>query len=80
MARRWRVPVVGGLALVLVATLGGMEALPGQASRPADQTASAEDGKGLFGRLGDAARGMVGDGPSRPRPEVISAGLSVQEK
>ncbi|MEU4681427.1 DNRLRE domain-containing protein [Micromonospora sp. NPDC023737] len=78
MRRNLRGPLIAALVVALAATVGGTAVLSDQ--RPEGSASAQDDGEGLFDRLGDAARGMVGDGPSRPRPEVISAGLSVQEK
>ncbi|MGN9892070.1 golvesin C-terminal-like domain-containing protein [Micromonospora sp. L31] len=70
--------------LALVATLGGMEALPGrqpdQRLADADLTAGAPEDEGLFSKLGNAARDMVDGGPRKARPEAVSAGLAVNEK
>ncbi|MEV4811809.1 DNRLRE domain-containing protein [Micromonospora avicenniae] len=77
MRRNLRGPLIAALVVALAATVGGTTVLSDQ--RPEGSASAQDDGKGLFDRLGDAARGMVGDGPNRPRPEVISAGLSVQE-
>ncbi|MET7749730.1 DNRLRE domain-containing protein [Micromonospora sp. NPDC005367] len=78
MRRNLRGPLIAALVVALAATVGGTAVLSDQ--RLEGSASAQDDGEGLFDRLGDAARGMVGDGPSRPRPEVISAGLSVQEK
>ncbi|OKI58008.1 hypothetical protein A6A27_07155 [Micromonospora sp. CB01531] len=68
--------------VAMVATLGGMEALPGGDSDRADQAAGSgkDDEGGVLSRLGDAARGLVGGGSGRARPEVVSAGLFQAEK
>ncbi|MEV4481857.1 DNRLRE domain-containing protein [Micromonospora coxensis] len=85
MKRRSRGPLIGGLVLALVATLSGMEALPGeqpdQRLKDADQAANAAEDDGFLQRMGNAAREMVGGGgPGRAKPEVVSAGLAVSEK
>ncbi|MEU8299831.1 DNRLRE domain-containing protein [Micromonospora sp. NPDC048909] len=77
MRRKLRGPLIAALVVALAATLGGTQVLSEQ--RPEGAASADDDGKGLLDRLGGAARGLVGDGPDRPRPEVISAGLSVQE-
>ncbi|MET8361700.1 DNRLRE domain-containing protein [Micromonospora sp. NPDC005171] len=56
-----------------------MEVLPDQDPQRADQAAGAED-EGLLSRLGRAAGGLVDGGPRKAKPEVISAGLAVNEK
>ncbi|MGK5441503.1 DNRLRE domain-containing protein [Micromonospora sp. URMC 105] len=67
--------------LALVATLGGMEALPddepGTATVP---TATATEEEGFLSKLGSAARGLVDPGPRKARPEVVGAGLAMSEK
>ncbi|WP_147437332.1 hypothetical protein [Micromonospora musae] len=78
MRRNLRGPLIAALVMALAATVGGTAVLSDQ--RPEGSASAHDDGTGLFDRLGDAARGLVGDGPGRPRPEVISAGLSVHEK
>ncbi|MGI5519790.1 DNRLRE domain-containing protein [Micromonospora sp. CA-259024] len=84
MKKRMRGPLIGGLALALVATLGGMEVLPDQhpnATDRADRTASAAEDEGFLSRVGKAAESLVGGGGSdRARPEAISAALAVHEK
>ncbi|WP_262285999.1 DNRLRE domain-containing protein [Micromonospora sp. MA102] len=75
MKRRSRGPLIGGLALALVATLGGSQVL---LDRSAAGTTEADGG--LLDRLGDAARGLVDGGQGRTKPEVVSAGLSLSEK
>ncbi|MBQ0901308.1 DNRLRE domain-containing protein [Micromonospora sp. U21] len=79
MKKKARGPLIGGLVLAMVATLGGMEVLPDQDPQRAGQAASAED-EGLLSRLGNAARGLVDGGPRKAKPEVVSAGLAVHEK
>ncbi|MET7818024.1 DNRLRE domain-containing protein [Micromonospora zamorensis] len=80
MKRRSRGPLIGGLALVMVATLGGMEVLPDRTPERTDQVAEAKDDQGLLSRLGGAARQLVNGGPGGAEPEVVSAGLSVNEQ
>ncbi|MFU8854667.1 hypothetical protein ACNAW0_27390, partial [Micromonospora sp. SL1-18] len=82
MKRRTRVPLIGGLVLAMVATLGGMEVLPDHSPDRvdrADGAAGTSDG-GLLARLGDAAQLLVSGGGGRAKAEVISAGLAVSEK
>ncbi|WP_124777863.1 DNRLRE domain-containing protein [Micromonospora inaquosa] len=84
MKTRLRGPLIGGLALVLVATLGGTEVLPDRysdATDRADRTASAVEDAGFLSRVGKAAGSLVGGGGSdRARPEAVSAALAVHEK
>ncbi|MFI7576539.1 DNRLRE domain-containing protein [Micromonospora sp. NPDC049497] len=79
MKQRLRGPLIAALVLALVATLGGMEALrrhePDRSS-----TASAGEDDGFLDRLGRAARGLVGGGRDRVRPEEIVAGLRLDQK
>ncbi|MER7473983.1 DNRLRE domain-containing protein [Micromonospora sp. NPDC000018] len=77
MKRKLRGPLIAGLVVALAATLGGTQVL---SEREPDSAATAAEDDGLLSRLGDAAKGLV-DGGSRPaKPEVIGAGLTVQEK
>ncbi|MFG1777592.1 DNRLRE domain-containing protein [Micromonospora sp. NPDC049048] len=77
MKRKLRGPLIAGLVVALAATVGGTQVL---SEREPDNAATAEQDDGLLSRLGDAAKALV-DGGSRPgRPEVVSAGLAVQEK
>ncbi|MEV4465897.1 DNRLRE domain-containing protein [Micromonospora echinofusca] len=77
MKRKLRGPLIAGLVVALAATVGGTQVL---SDRKPEKTATAAKDDGLLSRLGDAAKGLV-DGGSRPaRPEVIGAGLAVQEK
>lgn len=70
-----------GLALALVATLGGTEVLSDRQPDSADRAASAAEDDGFLSRVGKAADNLVGgSGSGRAKPEVISAGLAVQEK
>ncbi|GAA4572708.1 hypothetical protein GCM10023176_36200 [Micromonospora coerulea] len=81
MKRRSRGPLIGGLVLAMVATLGGMEVLPDRNPDSGDRTASAaKKDEGLLSRLGGAARQLVDGGPGKAKPEVVSAGLSLSEK
>lgn len=80
MKRRSRGPLIGGLAWAMMATLGGMEALPDRNPAGADRTASAQAEDGLLSRLGNAARDLVNGGPRRAKPEVVAAGLARNEK
>ncbi|WP_445319867.1 golvesin C-terminal-like domain-containing protein [Micromonospora sp. ZYX-F-536] len=80
MKRRSRGPLIGGLALAMVATLGGMEVLPDRTPQRTDQVAEAKDDEGLLSRLGGAARQLVNGGPRGAEPEVVSAGLSLSEQ
>lgn len=81
MKRRSRGPLIGGLALAMVATLGGMEVLPDRNPARTEHAASAKDDEGgLLSRLGDAARELVNGGRGKAKPEVISAGLARDEK
>ncbi|SCL69514.1 DNRLRE domain-containing protein [Micromonospora peucetia] len=77
MKRKLRGPLIAGLVVALAATVGATEALSER--KPENAATTAQD-DGLLPRLGDAAKGLV-DGGSRPaKPEVVSAGLAVQEK
>ncbi|MEV4764361.1 DNRLRE domain-containing protein [Micromonospora chokoriensis] len=81
MKKRLRGPLIGGLALALVATLGGTEVLSDRQPDSADRAASAVEDDGFLSRVGKAADNLVGgSGSGRAKPEVISAGLAVQEK
>ncbi|MBM0237950.1 hypothetical protein JNW88_13765 [Micromonospora sp. ATA32] len=81
MKRRSRGPLIGGLVLAMVATLGGMEVLPDRSPDSGDRTASAaNEDEGVLSRLGGAARELVDGGPRKAKPEVVSAGLSLSEK
>ncbi|SCL51147.1 hypothetical protein [Micromonospora eburnea] len=82
MKGRSRGLLIGGLVVAMVATLGGMEALPGRDSGRADQAAGGDkdESGGLLSRLGDAARGLADGGEGRARPEVVGAGLFQAEK
>ncbi|MEV1154938.1 DNRLRE domain-containing protein [Micromonospora chokoriensis] len=81
MKKRLRGPLIGGLALALVATLGGTEVLSDRQPDSADRAASAAEDDGFLSRVGKAADNLVGgSGSGRAKPEVISAGLAVQEK
>ncbi|MFJ8582046.1 DNRLRE domain-containing protein [Micromonospora sp. NPDC093277] len=81
MRRSSRGPLIGGLALAMVATLGGAAVLPDRNPAANGQAAeSAKDDRGLLNRLGDAARGLVDGGSHRAKPEVVSAGLFRNEK
>ncbi|MER7415782.1 DNRLRE domain-containing protein [Micromonospora peucetia] len=77
MKRKLRGPLIAGLVVALAATVGATETL---SERKPENAATAAQDDGLLSRLGDAAKGLV-DGGSRPaKPEVVSAGLAVQEK
>ncbi|MEU4770963.1 DNRLRE domain-containing protein [Micromonospora sp. NPDC023644] len=77
MKRKLRGPLIAGLVVALAATVGGTQVL---SDRKPEKAATAAKDDGLLSRLGDAAKGLV-DGGSRPaRPEVVGAGLTVQEK
>ncbi|MBG6106099.1 MULTISPECIES: DNRLRE domain-containing protein [Micromonospora] len=81
MKKKLRGPLIGGLALALVATLGGMEVLPDQQPDSADRAASAAEDDGFLSRIGKAADNLVGgSGSGRAKPEAVSAALAVQEK
>ncbi|MCW3840636.1 DNRLRE domain-containing protein, partial [Micromonospora yasonensis] len=82
MKRPSRRPLIGGLALAVVATLGGVAVLPDRDPAGAGQAAQSakKDDGGLLSRLGDAARGLVDGGGHRAKPEVVSAGLFREEK
>ena len=63
-----------------VAALAPPWARGGPSERKPENAATTAQDDGLLPRLGDAAKGLV-DGGSRPaKPEVVSAGLAVQEK
>ncbi|MGC4747629.1 hypothetical protein ACLQ28_18535 [Micromonospora sp. DT201] len=58
-----------------------MEVLPDQQPDSADRAASAAEDDGFLSRIGKAAENLVGgSGSNRAKPEVVSAGLAVQEK
>lgn len=82
MKGRSRGLLIGGLAVAVVATLGGTEAVPGRDPGRTDQAVGSakDDGGGFLSRFGDAAHGLVDGGPRRARPEVVSAGLFRDEK
>ncbi|MFD6716865.1 DNRLRE domain-containing protein [Micromonospora chalcea] len=83
MRRPSRGALIGGLALAMVATLGGAAVLPDRDPAATEQAAAPSgknDDSGLLDRLGDAARGLVAGGGNRARPEVVSAGLHRDEK
>ncbi|MEV6813907.1 DNRLRE domain-containing protein, partial [Micromonospora sp. NPDC051296] len=77
MKRGLKRSLIAVLAVALVATLGGTQLLSDP--RP-DSSASASGEPGLLERVGDAARNLVDGGPRPAKPEVISAGLTVDEK
>ncbi|SCG67212.1 RHS repeat-associated core domain-containing protein [Micromonospora siamensis] len=89
MEKRSRVPLIGGLVVALVATLGGMEALPGRYSGPQAAHAApkgaptpegtAEEDDGFLSKLGRAARGVVAGGKPEAKAEAPAAGLAVSE-
>jgi RHS repeat-associated protein len=64
--------------LALVVTIGGVEALPSGGRGPTSATEADGDGAGLLSRFSEAARGLV-TGPGRSKPEVISAGLALDQ-
>ncbi|MFR9779161.1 hypothetical protein ACL02O_24290, partial [Micromonospora sp. MS34] len=82
MKRRARGPLIGGLALAMVATLGGTASLTDQDPARTGQVAgdTKDAAGGLLSRLGDAARGLVNGGSGRAAPEIINAGLARDEK
>ncbi|WP_433649917.1 DNRLRE domain-containing protein [Micromonospora zamorensis] len=81
MKKKLRGPLIGGLTLALVATLGGTEVLSDHQPDSADRAANAAEDDGFLSRVGKAADNLVGgSGSDRARPEVVSAGLAVQEK
>ncbi|MGS2615359.1 golvesin C-terminal-like domain-containing protein [Micromonospora sp. LZ34] len=77
MKRKLRGPLIAALVLALVATLGGTQLLPDQERNSA---ANSEGDGNLLSRLGDAAGNLVNGGSRPAKPEVVSAGLAVQEK
>jgi YD repeat-containing protein len=77
--KRLRVCLVLGLALLLVATLGGSVSLPLGPSGPPSSVSAGDGGPGLVSRLGSAARGLVNGGGGKARPEPVSAGLAVDQ-
>ncbi|MDH6462647.1 RHS repeat-associated protein [Micromonospora sp. A200] len=79
MKRRSRGPLVGGLVLALVATVGWME-VPDDQRGGAVPVAKAEEDDGFFSKLDNAARDLVDGGPRKARPEVVGAGLTVSEQ
>ncbi|MFD6679900.1 golvesin C-terminal-like domain-containing protein [Micromonospora parva] len=81
MKKKLRGPLIGGLALALVATLGGTEVLSDRQPDSADRAASAAEDDGFLSRVGKAAESLVGGGESdRARPEAVSAALAVHEQ
>ncbi|MEV1143676.1 DNRLRE domain-containing protein [Micromonospora sp. NPDC049799] len=77
MKRKLRGPVIASLTVALVATLGGTAVLSDQKPQ---SSAGADDEPGLLERIGDAAKGLVDGGDPPPEPEVVGAGLAVNEK
>ncbi|MEV6815676.1 DNRLRE domain-containing protein, partial [Micromonospora sp. NPDC051296] len=85
MKRRLRRPLIAVLTVALVAALGGTQLvresrMDSAASAGPDSAAETDDEPGLLDRIGNAARNLVNGGPRPAEPEVISAGLAVNEK
>ncbi|MFB9238417.1 DNRLRE domain-containing protein [Plantactinospora siamensis] len=77
MRQRMRIPLIVVLILAMMGSLGGATVWRSRSAGTTNTAAGSGSHPGVLSRLGDAARGLVGGGHSRPRPQPVEAGLAV---